>query len=201
MSPFIVLEGGEGSGKSTQARLLRNQLLKLGLPVLLTREPGGTSVGNRLRRWIKWGGEVTPQTELLFLLAARSQLVTEVVRPAMDSSTIAICDRYAYSTFAYQGCGRGMDLKFLETMNNFVTDGLLPDLVVLMDVDPEQGLRRKGKTRDRFEREGVAFHRRVREGYLKMAAEEPERWLVIDAGLSRKEIRQRIWQRVERLLG
>jgi len=93
LRPFIVFEGGEGSGKSTQARLLRNQLLKLGLPVLLTREPGGTSIGNRLRRWIKWGGDVTPQTELLFLLAARSQLVTEVIRPAMDSSTIAICDR------------------------------------------------------------------------------------------------------------
>jgi dTMP kinase len=198
--PFIVFEGGEGSGKSTQASLLKRRLVKLGLPVVLTREPGGTALGDRLRRWIKWRAEVTPQSELLFLLAARSQLVAEVIRPALAKDAVAICDRYTYSTLAYQGCGRGMDLGLLETLNEFVTEGLVPDLVVFLDMDPVDGLRRKGGQRDRFEREGIAFHQRVREGYLKMAAEDAERWQVVDGSLARNEVREQIWRRVEGLL-
>lgn len=200
MHLFIVFEGGEGSGKTTQANMLRRQLLKLGLPVVLTREPGGTRLGTSLRRWLKWGDGITAQTELLFLLAARSQLVAEVIRPALGKGVIVICDRYAHSTVAYQGYGRGMDSKLLDKLNDFVTQGLLPDLVVLLDVDPGEGLGRLRGGRDRFEREGISFHQRVREGYLKMAAAERERWLVVDATLPKKEIREQIWLRVKRLL-
>jgi dTMP kinase len=198
--PFIVFEGGEGSGKSTQARLLKGRLLNLGTDVVHTREPGGTRLGDRLRRWIKWRAEVTPQSELLFILAARSQVVTEVIRPALANGAVAICDRYTYSTLAYQGHGRGMDLGLLRTLNEFVTGGIAPDLVVFLDIDPLEGLKRKRGQRDRFEQEEVEFHRRVREGYLKMAADDPGRWLVVDGSLSRKEIQAVVWQRVERLL-
>ena len=198
---FIVFEGGEGSGKSTQAKALRRQLLKLGLSVVFTHEPGGTNLGNRLRRWIKWNGEITSQTELLLILAARSQLVTEVIRPALERGSVVVCDRYAYSTIAYQGYGRGMDLGLLGPLNKFVTGDLLPELVVLLDVDPEEGLKRKSGGRDRFEKEELAFHKRVREGYLKMAAAEPERWLVVNASLAQKKVQEQVWERVQRLLG
>ncbi|MDY6892484.1 MAG: dTMP kinase [Chloroflexota bacterium] len=197
---FIVFEGGEGSGKSTQATILKRRLLRQGFPVVLTREPGGTPVGNRLRRWLKWGSEITPQTELLLILAARSQLVTGVVRPALEKGSLVICDRYAYSTLAYQGYGRGMDRGFLESLNTFVTGGLVPDLVVLLNSDPAEGLRRKTSRRDRFEREDLSFHQRVREGYLRMAAADPERWLVVDASLPRNEVRELIWERVQQFL-
>jgi len=197
---FIVFEGGEGSGKSTQAKALRRRLLRRGYPVVLTREPGGTPIGNRLRRWVLWGEGLTPQTELLFILAARSQLVAEVIRPALKRGGTVICDRYFYSTLAYQGYGRGMDLGLLQSLNGLVTGGVAPDLVVFLDMDTEEGLERKAGDRDRFEREDMSFHRRVREGYLKMAAAEPERWLVVDASLPRREIGARIWQRVQQAL-
>jgi len=197
---FIVFEGGEGSGKSTQAKALRRRLLRLGYPVVFTREPGGTPIGNRLRRWVKWGEGLTPQTELLFILAARRQLVAEVIRPALERGEIVICDRYSYSTLAYQGYGRGMDLSLLGTLNTLVTEGVTPDLVVFLDMDIKEGLERKGRDRDRFEREDMSFHRRVREGYLEMAAAEPGLWLVVDAALPRREIGARIWQRVQRTL-
>ena len=197
---FIVFEGGEGSGKSTQAEALRRRLLRRGYPVVFTREPGGTPIGNRLRRWVKWGEGLTPQTELLFILAARSQLVAEVIRPALDRGDIVICDRYSYSTLAYQGYGRGMGLSLLGTLNTLVTEGVTPDLVVFLDMDTKEGLERKGRDRDRFEREDISFHRRVREGYLEMAAAEPGLWLVVDASLPRREIGERIWQRVQRAL-
>jgi len=198
---FVVFEGGEGSGKSTQAGMLKRQLLRNGFPAVLTREPGGTPAGNRLRRWVKWSAGITPQSELLIILAARSQLVTEVIRPALRGDAVVVCDRYFYSTLAYQGYGRGMDLDFLGRLNNFVTEGLRPDLVVLLDIDPGQGLERLRTGKDRFEREGEAFHKRVHEGYLKMAAEDPEWWLVLNASLPRKELKQLIWKRVEQLLG
>ena len=201
MSLFVVFEGGEGSGKSTQAGMLKRQLLSTGLPVILTREPGGTPAGNRLRHWVKWDGGITPQSELLFILAARSQLVTEIIRPALDKGTVVICDRYIYSTIAYQGYGRGLDLAFLRALNGFVTGGLQPDLVVLLDIDPDEGLGRLRGSKDRFERETGSFHKKVREGYLKMAEAEPRRWMVLNASLPKKEIQRSIWQRVKPMLG
>jgi len=198
---FIVFEGGEGCGKTTQAKALSNKLRKLGFPVVLTHEPGGTLLGNRLRRWLKWGKGVTTQTELYLFLASRSQLLSTVIRPALEKNYIVICDRFDASTFAYQGFGRGMDLNFINTVNSFVTDGLSPDLIVLLDISVEEGLARKKMKLDVFEREEFLFHQKVRDGYLKMAAADPERWMVIDATLPAEKIREIIWERVSRLLG
>jgi dTMP kinase len=195
--------------------MLRRKLLKLGFPVVLTREPGGTPLGDRVRRLLKWGKEITAQTELLFFLAARSQLVAEVIRPALEEGSIVVCDRYAASTVAYQGYGKGLDLGLMSTLNNLATGGLLPDLTVLLDIDPlemrqegsvrpldwtEEGLRRNWSKRDRFEQEAFSFHKRVRQGYLKTAAGDPTRWLVVNGALPRKEVERQIWQRVKQLL-
>ncbi len=199
-SAFIVFEGGEGSGKSTQAKALEGQLRRLGFKTVLTHEPGGTLLGNKLRRWLKWGRGVTTQTELFLFLASRSQLVTKVIRPALERGEVVICDRFDASTFAYQGYGRGMDLAFLETINSFVTDGLSPDLVILLDLDVEKGLKRKRMRLDCFEREEFAFHHRVRDAYLKLAAADPERWLVVDGALPEENVRDIIWARVKQLV-
>ena len=199
MSLFITFEGGEGSGKSTQARALYRRLLKLGIPAILTHEPGGTPLGKDMRRWLKFKGELDPETELLLFNASRAQLVSQVIRPALKSGTIVICDRFYHSTIAYQGYGRDLDFDLIEAANNIATQGLCPDLTVLLDIPVEQGLARK-RLRDRFEREELAFHQRVRQGYLEMAKQEPERWLVIDGSLPKKEIARLIWQRVEQVL-
>lgn len=199
MSLFITFEGGEGSGKSTQAGVLYRRLLKMGIPALLTHEPGGTPLGKQLRRWLKGEGEIDPQTELLLFNASRAQLVSRVIRPALEKGTVVICDRFADSTTVYQGYGRGLDFALIEAVNNIATQGLRPDLTVLLDVTVEQGLDRKS-LRDRFEREEAAFHQRVRQGYLEMAKREPGRWLVIDASLPRKEITRLIWERMEPIL-
>ena len=199
-SAFIVFEGGEGCGKSTQAKALEGQLRRLGFKTVLTHEPGGTLLGNKLRRWLKWGRGVTTQTELFLFVASRSQLVTKVIRPALERGEVVICDRFDASTFAYQGYGRGMDLAFLETINSFVTDGLSPDLVILLDLDVEKGLKRKRMRLDCFEREEFAFHHRVRDAYLKLAAADPERWLVVDGALPEEKVRDLIWTRVKQLV-
>ena len=197
---FIVFEGGEGSGKSTQAKALNNRLRKLGFDVVFTHEPGGTVLGNKLRRWVKWGKEVTLPSELFLFLASRSQLVTKVIRPALARGYIVICDRFAASTVAYQGYGRGTDLSLLESLNDFVTDGLVPDLTVLLDLDVEEGLGRKRRKWDTFEREDFTFHKRVRDGYLEMAAADAERWMVVDASLPAIQVEELIWERVREFL-
>ena len=199
MSLFITFEGGEGCGKSTQAGALYRRLLSLGIPAILTHEPGGTPLGNDLRRWLKGEGEIDPLTELLLFNASRAHLVSQVIRPALDGGSIVICDRFFHSTIAYQGYGRGLDLGLIETVNNIATQGLRPDLIVLLDIAAEQGLKRKN-LRDRFEREEIAFHQRVRQGYLEMAKKDPQRWLVIDGSLPRKEVERLIWERVGQLL-
>ena len=176
MALFITFEGGEGSGKSVQARALYIRLSQLAIPVFLTYEPGGTSLGNKLRRWLKWtqNTDISPLTELLLFNASRAQLIDEVIHPNLEEGKIVICDRYAGSTTAYQSYGRGLDLEIVETINNAATQGLKPDLVVLLDMPVEKGLARKRtKRQDRFEQEELAFHQRVREGYLKLAAAEP----------------------------
>ena len=199
MSIFITFEGGEGSGKSTQARTLHRRLWSMGIPALLTHEPGGTPLGREIRRWLKGKGESNPQTELLLFNASRAQLVAEVIRPALKSRTVVICDRFYHSTIAYQGYGRGLPLDLIEAANNIATQGLEPDLTILLDIDVAQGLARK-KMRDRFEREELAFHQRVRQGYLEMAKKDPQRWLVIDGSLPKKEIERLIEERVRQVL-
>ena len=197
---FIVFEGGEGSGKSTQAKLLRERLKKVGYNVVLTHEPGGTVLGDKLRRWVKWGRNVTIPSELFLFLASRSQLVTNVIRPALEAGNIVICDRFSASTLAYQGHGRGIDMGFLESLNNFATDNLKPSIVLLMDLEAERGLMRKKRRWDSFEREEFGFHQRVRDGYLKLAAANPESWIVIDASLPETTVEEMVWEYVREFL-
>ncbi len=203
MALFITFEGGEGCGKSTQARALYNRLSELAFPALLTHEPGGTTLGKKLRRWLKWaeGSDISPLTELLLFNASRAQLIDEIIKPNLEKGKTVICDRYADSTIAYQSYGRGLDLEMVTTVNNTATRGLKPDLTILLDIPAEQGLaRKKNRSQDRFEQEDIAFHQRVREGYLKLAANDPQHWLVIDATQSRKKVGEIIWQRVSQLL-
>jgi len=200
---FITFEGGEGTGKTLQARALYRRLAQLAIPVLLTHEPGGTLLGKKLARLLKWAGDtgISPLTELLLFNASRAQLVENIIQPNLKSGKVVICDRYADSTTAYQSYGRGLDLEMVKAINNTATRGLKPSLTVLLDIPAEAGLARKGtKKRDRFEQEDIDFHRRVREGYLKLAANGPERWLVVDASQSKAKIREIVWQRVRQLL-
>jgi dTMP kinase len=199
---FITFEGGEGCGKSTQSRLLWKKLTQQSIPVILTHEPGGTALGNEIRKALKrkGGSTISPQAELLLFAASRAQLVAEVIGPALEDGNVVICDRFSHSTVAYQGYGRGLDLTIVETVNSVATGNLKPDLTILLDIPPEQGLARKRNRKDRFESEDLGFHRRVREGYLRMAAAEPDRWLVIDASLPKGKIAGIIRDRVSRLL-
>jgi dTMP kinase len=203
MALFITFEGGEGSGKTLQTRALYRRLLQLAIPALLTQEPGGTVLSKKLARLLKWtkNADISPLTELLMFNASRVQLVAEVIQPSLKGGKVVICDRYTDSTTAYQSYGRGLDLEMVRAINNVATQGLSPSLTVLLDMPAEKGLARKGVERyDRFEQEDITFHRKVREGYLKLAADDPERWLVIDARQSKTEIKQIIWQRVSQLL-
>jgi dTMP kinase len=199
---FITFEGGEGCGKSTHSRLLQKKLQKHNVPAVLTHEPGGTALGNELRNLLKRrrGSPISPQAELFLLAASRAQLVAEVIRPALEAGRVVICDRFTHSTMVYQGYGRGLDFTAIKMVNNMATRHLSPDLIILLDISPEQGLARKRSLKDRFELEDLSFHRRVREGYIKMAAAEPDRWLVIDASLPQRKVADVIWGRVSQLL-
>ena len=204
MALFITFEGGEGSGKSLQARVLYRRLARANITALLIHEPGGTYLGRKLSYWLKWAKNtgMSPLTELLLFNASRAQLVEEVIRPDLKAGKVVICDRYADSTTAYQSYGRGLDLEVVKTINHIATGGLTPDLTVLLDIPAEAGLARKfARKHDRFELEKKAFHQKVRTGYLKMAADEPGRWLVVDASQSKEKIEEIIWQRVNQLLG
>ncbi len=187
MSLFITFEGPEGSGKSTQARLLAEWLSAQGLNVLFTREPGGTSIGDRVRQILLSPNSagLVPEAEVLLFSASRAQLVREAILPHLEAGGIVVCDRYADSTYAYQGYGRGLDMDTLRRITHFATQGLVPDLTFLIDIPVEEGLRRKrrGNGEDdwnRMEAELHAYHERVREGYLELAAQEPARWVVLD---------------------
>jgi dTMP kinase len=182
---FISFEGIEGTGKSTQARLLQQSLLGLGYEVILTEEPGGTLISLRIREILLSVDHTNmkPITELLLYNAARAQHIEEVILPALNRGAVVITDRFTDSTFAYQGYGRGIDLKLLESIDKIATNGLRPDMTMLLDLDVETGLtrnRRINKT-DRLELEDVEFHKRVRKGYHELAAKEPERIKVLDA--------------------
>ncbi|HEX7472252.1 MAG TPA: dTMP kinase [Candidatus Limnocylindrales bacterium] len=187
---FISLEGPEGSGKTSQAEALRARFAATGFNVTLTREPGGTPTGERIRAILLQHaavggatGEPTPRTDALLFNAARAQLVAEVIGPAIARGDVVLCARFADSTMAYQGHGAGLPPDALRTLERFATDGLRPDLTLLLDVPPEVGLARKsGDEVTRFEAGfDVAFHRRVRNGFLALAAAEPGRFAVIDA--------------------
>ncbi|MFC1892982.1 dTMP kinase [Chloroflexota bacterium] len=203
MSLFITFEGGEGSGKSVQAQALYRRLSQLAIPALLTQEPGGTPLGNKLQRLLKRaeGIDISPLAELLLFNASRAQSVERIIKPSLEQGKVVVCDRYADSTTAYQSYGRRLDFQMVQTTNHMATKGLQPDLVILLDVPVEEGLARKrAKRYDRFEREDIAFHRKVREGYLSMAHSDPQRWLVIDATQPKEKIGEIIWLRVSQLL-
>jgi dTMP kinase len=200
---FITFEGGEGSGKSVQAKALCRRLSRMSTPAILTHEPGVTPLGRKITRWLKWGKDmgISPRAELMLFNASRAQLLEEIIKPNLEKGNIVICDRYADSTTAYQSYGRGLGLETVEAVNESAMQGIKPALTILLDLPVEAGLaRKKGEKRDRFEQETIAFHRRVRQGYLTMAEAEPDRWLVVDAAQSRDKIAAIIWQKVSQLL-
>jgi len=205
---FVTFEGGEGSGKTTQLRLLANRLRALPEEVIETRDPGGTPIGKEIRTLLL-SRDSTPMeeaTELFLYEASRAQLVREVISPALARVAVVLCDRFTDSTVAYQGFGRGLDLTLIQRLNQLATDGLTPNLTILLDLDPGVGLARcmrsssgEAASRDRIEAEPVHFHRRVREGYLELARQEPERIRPIDAALSVAEIETAVWDEFDRL--
>lgn len=188
---FITFEGIDGSGKSTQARALAAALTERGYDVLLTREPGGTPIGDQIRAIVVdtlTNTAMTPETELLLFCASRAQLVAEVIRPFLAQGGIVLCDRYADSTMAYQGYGHGLDLEALRLILRFATGGLTPDWTVYLDLDPRIGLERRRRGRllmsedwNRLDDKELAFHQRVYTGYEALIAEQPQRWLRIPA--------------------
>ncbi len=194
---FVTLEGPEGSGKTTQLPLLATWLEARGYSVLKTREPGGTSIGERIRDLLHDPAhiEMTPRAEILLYSASRAQLVAEVIRPALQAGKVVLCDRYFDSTYAYQGYGRGLPLDALREITQFATGGLMPDVTFYLDIEPEAGLRRRadaGEEMNRLDRETLAFHRRVREGYQALIAADPSRWVTIDARGSVEAVHARL---------
>ncbi len=194
---FIVFEGGEGAGKSTLAAAIGRRLMAAGREVVLTREPGGTAAGERIRALLH--EELVPWAEALAFLVARAQIVHEVIRPALSRGAIVLCDRFAASTYAYQGYARGLDLATLRAANCAATGGLEPELVVWLDLDPAVGLARKlGETEAiRTGLESVEFHRRVRAGYEALMAEAAEgSWVRVDATLPVAAVEDRAWEAI-----
>jgi dTMP kinase len=190
---FITLEGPEGSGKSSQLPLLADWLRQQDYQVFTTREPGGTLISDQIRSILGnlENTAMQPRTEILLFLAARAQLVEEVMRPLLEKGTIILCDRYSDSTLAYQGYGHGVDLNTLKKLLDFATGGLYPDLTLLLDIDVQTGLERRKKSGgewNRLDAYALAFHQRVRMGYLALANAEPERWIMIDASRSFEEV-------------
>ena len=203
---FIVVEGPEGGGKSTQVARLAARLRAHGHEVVETREPGGTRVGNVIRSILLGLGEdyaILPETEVLLLAAARAQHVREVIEPALARKAWVLCDRYVDSTYAYQGGGRGLDIAPLRKIQEFATNGVMPDLRLLLDVPVEIGLKRRHADPDsvnRIDLADLAFHQRVRDAFLALAAESPDQWLVVDARRDPDAVESLIWKQLPRKL-
>lgn len=198
---FVVFEGGDGVGKSTQARRLEMWLREIGRDVVVTFEPGEGHVGRQIREILLSHDtvELSPRAEALLFAADRAQHVHEVIGPALERGAIVVCDRYVDSTLAYQGAGRALDVAEVERINRWATDELRPDLVVLLDLDPEQGLATVDR-HDRIESAGADFHHRVRAGFLALAARDPDRYLVLPARESIDATADAVRLRVEALL-
>ena len=199
---FITLEGIEGSGKTTQAELLKEYLVSNGMDVVLTREPGGSPIGEKIRRILldPSNTAMAPLAELFLYEASRTQHVREVIRPAMDNGNWVICDRFYDASTAYQGYGRGIDTKTVVELNLVATGGLKPDLTIVLDVPVSDGLKRLGQDLDRIEGETMEFHQQVREGYQEIARDDPDRVRLVDGTGSPEETFNQVRIIVERLL-
>ncbi len=201
---FVTFEGIEGAGKSTQIASTRSYLAARSIEAVVVREPGGTEVGDRVRDILlsPLKEPLAPLAELLLFCASRHQLVTTVIRPALAAGHVVLCDRFADSSRAYQGFGRGLPLDVIEQVNNVATGGLEPDLTIVLDVPPERGLNRVelrsgAAPGDRFETEALDFHRRVREGFLQLAREAPRRVAVVDAGRPAEQVTRAVLELIE----
>lgn len=195
---FITFEGFEGSGKSTQISRLAERLTAQHVEVLLSREPGGTPLADVIRQALVSRGEIEldPRTELILFLAARSHHVESVIKPALAQGKVVLCDRFSDSTVAYQGAGRGINRETIHLLNNYATDGLVPDLTILVDVEVELGLGRLSRANrdlDRFETENLAFHRRVRDCYRELAKTQPNRFVVVSGDRPVSEVSDEIY--------
>lgn len=190
---FITFEGADGCGKTTQMNLLAEYLKKQGREVVLTREPGGKGLGEKIREiLLNYDGEVSDRCESFLFLADRAQNIDTIVNPAVDAGKIVLCDRHTDSSVAYQGYGRGLDIERINMLNNLATNGKKPDITFVFDIDTETSMKRVGKEKDRMESAGVEFHNRVRQGYLELAKQEPQRIKVIDATKSIEEIHDEV---------
>lgn len=198
---FIAIEGGEGAGKTTQAQLLYRHL-SLRFPTILTREPGGTPLGERIRELLldPYLHPINPRAELLLFLAARAQHIEDVIKPALERGFVVISDRFFLSSFAYQGYGRGLDISVLEMLDDFARQSISPHLTIYIDIPPEEG-RARVSALTPFEKESLEFHKRVREGYLKMASLYPDKVKVVEGKGAVKEVRKKIEEIVEEVIG
>jgi dTMP kinase len=214
---FITFEGVEGSGKSTQIGFLAERLLKLGISVVRTREPGGTKLGEGIRRLVLEPSEeeIDPLSELLLMEAARAQHVHECVGPALEAGSLVLCDRFTDSTLIYQGVVRGLDIEVVKSLNRLASGDIRPDTTILLDLDVTLGLKRKSEQTaasgrpegepetnelTRFDLEDQGFHILVREGFLRLAQEEPDRIKVVSATGTQEEVHERVWKALEKTL-
>jgi len=201
LSFFVTLEGPEGGGKSTQALRLGDHLKSQGHDILFTREPGGTEIGDQIRRVIMSleNKSMSPEAEFLLFSASRAQLVRELIQPHLERGGVVVCDRFFHSSLAYQGYGHQLDLEPLRTITGFATGGLIPDLTLLLDLTSELGLERRKQDGhwNRLDDYDLAFHERVRQGYLRLADADPDRWVRIDAAQTEDQIQEQIREVVE----
>ena len=200
--PFITFEGSEGSGKSTQAERLAARLQRCGVPHVLTREPGGTPIGESIRdllQFVPHNSNMTPETELLLFEASRGQLVREVIKPALERGLCVIADRFADSTTVYQGAARKLDRETIERLNAFAVGDCVPDITFVLDVDAataESRMRREPRKADRMEQQPAEFYERVREGYRDLAAHEPKRIVLVNGSRDPAQIESEVWERL-----
>lgn len=200
---LITFEGSEGSGKSTQAALVYDYLKSKKIPAVLLREPGGVKISENIRKLLLDvnNAAIGHECEVLLYMAARAQMVKEVLEPQLKSGSVILCDRFLDSTIAYQGYGNGTDIKIIDQIGLYATRGLTPDLTVLFDIQPEKGLNRAGQKKDRIESRSLEYHRRVRQGYLELSKQYPVRIKVVKVDAAKEEIFKRVKLYIDALLG
>ena len=200
---FITFEGSEVSGKSTQSKLLYQYLKRKGFKVICLREPGGTKISEKIRKILldSRNDSITPITEMLLYMTARSQLVSKIIKPALKKGKIVICDRFLDSTIAYQGYGLGVDIKLIKYVGKFVTSGIKPDLTIFLDLPLKKGLKHRQFSKDRIERRSLAYHSRVRQGYLRIIHSEPQRIKMVKVERDKNKTQSEIKKLVDKFLG